>query len=98
MPQQQIGNARQVYSPDSTTLTTKFHSTLPGILTDEPTLEKAASLGSATVAGQKQLIQNECVSSQDNIKCTLQDKYSPNSNTLKTKIDCSTRPGTPTEE
>jgi hypothetical protein len=52
MPQQQIGNARQVYSPDSTTLTTKFHSTLPGILTDEPTLEKAASLGSATVAGQ----------------------------------------------
>jgi hypothetical protein len=63
MPQQQIGNARQVYSPDSTTLTTKIdHSTLPGTLTDEYKAEKATSIGSANVAGQEQLIQNECVS------------------------------------
>jgi hypothetical protein len=51
------------YSPDSNTLKTKIHcSTRPGTPTDEYKAEKATSIGSETVAGQEQLIQNECVS------------------------------------
>jgi hypothetical protein len=51
-----------------------------------------------TAIEPQQKIQNEFVSSEDNIKCTRQHEYSPNSTTPTTRVYQITRPGTLTDE
>jgi hypothetical protein len=61
-------------------------------------VSESDTLKRLTAIEPQQKIQNECVSSEDNIKCTRQHEYSPNSTTRTTRVYQSTRPGTLTDE
>jgi hypothetical protein len=90
-----------------------YHSTLPGIhrskdhsLSDYSNwytyrrvcVSQSDTLKRLTAIEPQQKIQNEFVSSEDNIKCTRHHEYSPNSTTRTTRVYQSTRPGTLSDE